>query len=112
MEHVRYSWSGKNVEELSSLLRSQGFDIRESKLPKPDTKIGFRERIEVSAERCKASLDPYVARLICQDEPTEKDRVLEKLIDEEYPHKYSFETALIYPAILAFVAAMALSRLR
>lgn len=112
MERVRYSWSGKNVDKLSSLLRSQGFDVKESKLPKPDIKIGFRERIEVSAEKCTASLDPYVARLICQDEPTEKDRALEKLISEEYVHKYSFETAIIYPAILAFAAAMVLSYLR
>lgn len=112
MEHVRYSWLGKNVEELNSLFRSQGFDVKESKLPKPDIKIGFRERIEVSAEKCKASLDPYVARLTCQDEPTEKDRALEKLIDEEYRHRYSFETAIVYPAILAFAAAMVLSYLR
>ncbi len=112
MEHVRYSWLGKNVEELNSLFRSQGFDVKESKLPKPDIKIGFRERIEVSAEKCKASLDAYVARLTCQDEPTEKDRALEKLIDEEYRHRYSFETAIVYPAILAFAAAMVLSYLR
>jgi len=112
MERVRYSWSGKNMEELSSLFRSQGFDVKESKLPKPDIKIGFRERVEVSAEKCNASLDPNAVRLICQEEPTEKDRALERLIDEEYPHKYSFETAVIYPAILAFAAAMVLSYLR
>jgi len=112
MERVRYSWSGKNVEELSSLFRSQGFDVKESKLPKPEIKIAYRERIEVMAEKCKASLDPYVARLSCQDEPTEKDRALEKLIQEQYRHSYSFETAIIYPAILAFAAAMAFSYVR
>ena len=112
MERVRHSWSGKNVEELSSRLRSQGFEVKESKLPKPELKIAFRERIEVSARKCTASLDPYVARLICRDEPTEKDRTLEKVIDEEYPHNYSFEAAIIYPAVLAFAAAMALYYLR
>jgi len=98
--------------ELGSLLRSQGLDVKESKLPKPELKIAFRERIEVSAEKCTASLDPNVARLTCRDEPTEKDRILEKIIQEEYPHSYSFETAIIYPAILAFAAATALFYLR
>jgi len=112
MERVRYSWSGKNMGELGSLLRSQGLDVKESKLPKPELKIAFRERIEVSAEKCTASLDPNVARLTCRDEPTEKDRILEKIIQEEYPHSYSFETAIIYPAILAFAAATALFYLR
>lgn len=112
MERIRYSWSGKNLEELSSLLRSQGFDVKESKLPKPEIRIAFKDRIEVTAEKCSASLDPYVARMVCRDEPTEKDRALENLIQEEYPHKYSFETAIIYPAILAFAAALALSSIR
>ena len=100
------------MQELGSLFRSQGFDLKESKLPKPDIKIGFRDRIEVSAEKCKASLDPYIARVTCQGEPTEKDRTLQSLIDDEYRHKYSFETAVIYPAILAFAAAMVVSYLR
>ena len=112
MERLRHSWSGKNMEELGSRLRSQGFDVKESKLPKPELKIAFRERIEVSAEKCTASLDPNVARLVCRDEPTEKDRMLEKAIEGEYPHSYSFEAAIIYPAVLAFAAAMALYYLR
>jgi hypothetical protein len=112
MERVRHSWSGKKIEELSSRLRSQGFEVKESKLPKPELRIAFRERVEVSAENCTASLDSYIARLVCRGNPTERDRALEKIIEEEYTHSYSFEAAVIYPAVLVFAAAMALSYLR
>lgn len=112
MEKTRYSWSGKNVNQLGSTLRSRGFDVKEDRLPKPEIKIAYRERIEVKADKYKAFLDPYTARLTCQEELTEKDRELERLLETEYPHKHSFETAIIYPAILALGVAFALRLLR
>jgi hypothetical protein len=112
MEKTRYSWSGKNVNQLASTLRSRGFEVKEDRLPKPEIKIGYRERIEVKADKYKAFLDPYTTRLTCQEEPTEKDRELERLLETEYSHKYSFETAIIYPAILALGVAFALRFLR
>jgi hypothetical protein len=112
MDQTRYSWSGKNMDELGSLIRSRGFDVKESKLPKPEIKIAFKDRIEVMGEKCRAFLDPHTARLTYEGEPTEKDRELENLIREAYPHRHSFETAIIYPAILALAVASALSYLR
>lgn len=108
MESVRYSWSGKNVGELGSTIRSQGFSIKEQTLPRPEIRIAFKERVEVISDNCKAFLDPNVARLTCQGEPTEKDQMLKAIIEKEYPHKNSFETAIIYPAILALAVAFAL----
>jgi hypothetical protein len=108
MESVRYSWSGKNVGALGSAIRSQGFSIKEQTLPRPEIQIAFKERVEVIADNCKAFLDPNVARLTCQGEPTEKDQMLKAIIEKEYPHKNSFETAIIYPAILALAVAFAL----
>jgi hypothetical protein len=108
MESVRYSWSGKIVGELGSTIRSQGFSIKEQTLPRPEIRIAFKERVEVIADNCKAFLDPNVARLTCQGEPTEKDQMLKAIIEKEYPHKNSFETAIIYPAILALAVAFAL----
>jgi len=100
------------MDELGSLIRSRGFDVKESKLPKPEIKIAFKDRIEVMGEKCRAFLDPHTARLTYEGEPTEKDRELENLIREAYPHRHSFETAIIYPAILALAVASALSYLR
>jgi len=108
MERVRYSWSGKNVSQLGSTLRSEGFSIKEQTMPRPEIRIAFKERIEVTADNCKAFLDPNVARVICQGEPSEKDQKLEAIMEKEYPHKNSFETAIIYPAILALAVAFAL----
>ncbi len=112
MERVRHSWSGKDIQELSSLLRSHNFDVREFRLPKPEIRIAYKDRIEVTAEKCKAILDPYVARITCDGEPSEKDAGLRRLIEEEYRHNFSFETAVLYPAILAFAVAMAFGYLR
>ena len=108
MESVRYSWSGKNVSELGPTLKSQGFSIKEQTLPRPEIRIAFKERMEVFADNCKAFLDPNVARVICQGEPSEKDQKLKAIIEREYPHKNSFETAIIYPVILAMAVAFAL----
>jgi len=96
------------VRELASTFRSQGFSIREQTLPQPEIKIAFRERIEVVSDNCKAFLDPNVARITCQGEPTEKDQMLKAITEREYSHKSSFETAIIYPAILALAVAFAL----
>jgi hypothetical protein len=96
------------MNELGSVLRSRGFYVKEQRLPKPEIRIAFKERMEVVADKCKAFLDPYVALLNCGDEPTEKDKELERLLEKEYPHKYSFETAIIYPALLAMAVAFVL----
>lgn len=112
MEQTRYSWSGKNVNELGSIFRSRGFNVSESKLPKPEIKIAFKERIEIAGEKCKAFLDPYTARLTYENGPTEKDGELERLVEEAYPHRHSFETMIIYPAILALAVAASIGFLR
>lgn len=105
MERTMHSWSRKDVEALYSTLGSQGFGVTKSAFPKPEIKIAFKERIGVMADKCKASLDPYAVLLECGDVPTERDINLERLLEKEYPHKYSFETAVLYPALLAFAIA-------
>jgi len=100
MERVRYAWSKRDIGQLSRLFGSQGFEVIESKLPKPEIQIGYKERIEVVGEKCKAFLDPNMARITSEGQPTNKDSELQRMIDEHYSHNYSVEQAVIYPLVI------------
>lgn len=88
MECVRYSWAKQNIGELSTSFKAQGFNVIQPDLPKPEIRVGYMERIEVTGEKSKAFLDPYAASITSREQPTEKDSKLRRLIEQQYRHSY------------------------
>ena len=104
----RYSWSKRDMTEEEKLFGQHGFGVKKPSAPEPEIKIGYTERIDVSADGLTTYLNPHQAILRFPEKMTERDEELRDLVFERYVHGTVSVNHLIYAAVLAGTVAIVL----